>query len=99
MLKRTLLCVLLATGLLILTVPGCGGGEVTKESFDKIEKGMTLAEVEKILGKGELKTGGSLNVGDVGGSTKVYTWVDGDKSITVNFVNDKVSLPPVGKGL
>ena len=79
MLKRTVLCVLLATGLLILTVPGCGKPPVNKENYDRIKTGMTMAEVEDILGKGEEQVSGSGGIGGLSGSGKMYKWVDGDK--------------------
>ena len=46
--------------LLCLAVPACKS-KVTKANFDKIKEGMTLAEVEKILGKGT-KEGGDGRV-------------------------------------
>ncbi len=35
---------------LLLLVSGCAPSTVTRENFDRIEPGMTRAEVEKILG-------------------------------------------------
>lgn len=35
---------------LLLCVSGCAPSTVTRENFDRIEAGMTRAEVEKILG-------------------------------------------------
>lgn len=90
MLKRTVLCLLLAAGILILSVTGCGKPPVTKEKYDTIKTGMTMAEVEKILGKGEEQISESGGIGDLSASGKMYKWVDGDKSITITFVNDKV---------
>ena len=52
---------------------------------------MTLAQVQGILGKGELQTGASGAIMDIAGSAKVYKWVEGDKTITVTFINDKVT--------
>jgi hypothetical protein len=39
-----------------LLIPACKS-KVTKANFDKITNGMTLAEVEKILGKGSKEEG------------------------------------------
>ena len=89
MYKRTVLCGLLLSGLLVMGLAGCAS-KVTSENYDKIENDMTLAEVEGILGKGELQVGGSGALGDLGGSAKVYKWTDGEKVITITFVNDKV---------
>ena len=89
--KRMVLCGLLATSLMIVTMAGCGKSmDVSKEAYDKVETGMTLAQVEAILGKGELQTGGSGGIGNLTGSAKIYKWVDGDKTITITFVNEKV---------
>ena len=89
--KHTVLCGLLATSMLMLAVAGCGQStDVSKEAYDKVEKGMTLAQVQDILGKGELQTAASGGIGDITGSAKVYTWTQGDKTITITFVDDKV---------
>ena len=89
--KHIILCGLLATGLLMLVVAGCGPStDVSKEAYDKVETGMTLAQVQGILGKGELQTGAAGGLGDITGSAKIYTWTQGEKKITVTFVNDKV---------
>src|SRR5262245_2832738 len=87
---------------LCLLMPGCGKSIVTKENFEKIQNGMTLAEVEKLLGKGEQETGDGSNVAaqfgvDVGvsgggsGGVKTYNWESGNKKITVSFRQDKVA--------
>lgn len=89
--KHMVLCGLLAASLLMLVVAGCGQStDVSKEAYDKVENGMTMAQVEDILGKGELATGASGGLGDMTGSAKIYTWTQGDKKITVTFVNEKV---------
>ena len=92
--RIALVClVLVALGALMLA--GCGS-KVTKSNFDQIKTGMTLAEVEAILGKGTESTGASAAIGDLAGSAKSVVWKDGDKSITVNFLNDKVALKAAG---
>jgi len=89
--RRTVLCGLVAAGLLTLAITGCGKGtDVSKEAYDKVKTDMTLAEVEAILGKGELQTGASGTIGGLTGSGEVYKWVDGDKKITITFANGKV---------
>ena len=96
--NRIAIVALVLVGLGVVMLAGCGS-KVTKSNFDKIKVGMTTAEVEGILGKGTESKGVAGSVGDLTGSAKIMTWTDGDKSITVTFVNDKVSLPPVAKGL
>jgi hypothetical protein len=79
---------------------GCAKSKVTKENFEQIEIGMTLEEVEGILGPGKLVGDGSLIAAqagvDVGGisrpsSAVEYVWESGNKSITVTFRQDKVA--------
>jgi hypothetical protein len=82
------------------TLTGCGQSKVTQENFDKIEKGMTLEQVEHILGNGTPTGGdGGLVAGqvgiDVGGgarssSTVEYVWESGQSSITVAIRQGKV---------
>src|SRR4051812_5592736 len=74
---------LLGILILCLLVPACAT-RVTKGNFDKVKEGMTLAEVEKILGKGTKEEGDGSNVAgqfgvDVQGAPKVgggemYKW-------------------------
>lgn len=89
--KRWVLCGVVLAGLMLMMVAGCGS-KVSKDNYDKIKTGMTLAEVENILGKGELQAGGAGGLGDLLGSAKVYKWTDGEKSIMVTFANDKVTV-------
>ncbi len=76
--------------LALLLVVACGGG-ISQDSYDKIKDGMTLEEVEAILGK---HTGGGGAGGEAMGmkiSAGAYKWEDGSKLITITFKNDKVS--------
>ena len=61
--------------------------KVTKENADKIKVGMSRAEVEAILGKGATSAGAKIE--NYGG--EVTVWEGSDGSITVGFVNDKVT--------
>lgn len=87
---RYLLVGLLLLGFAGMMIVGCGS-KVTKDNYDKIKEGMTLKQVEDILGKGEAQAGGGVEVPGVSASAKVYQWSDGDKTITVTFLNDKVT--------
>jgi len=80
----------LLTLLVLTTLVGCSS-KVSKSSYDKIDTGMTMAEVEKLLGKGTEQAGIAGALGDLAGSGKVVKWEDGEKNITVTFVNDKVT--------
>jgi hypothetical protein len=88
---------LVVAGLLLASAAGCGS-KVTKSNYDKVKTGMTLAEVEKILGKGTEQAGIGGALEGLTGSAKVLTWEDGEKVITITFVNDKVTTK-VQKGL
>jgi hypothetical protein len=105
-----LVAVVLAVCLLL---PACGNSKVTKPNFDKITVGMTLSEVEAILGKGsKVDEGDGSNVAAQVGvdvtmgagpprkTGDTYTWDGkGDKSITVFFgLDGKVKLTK-SKGL
>jgi hypothetical protein len=75
-------------GLVLVIMSSCG--KVTQSNYDKIETGMTLVQVEGILGKGTEKAGVGGAIGNLAASGKVVTWGDEKKSITVTFANDKV---------
>lgn len=90
---RHVLVAITLTGLVLLALPGCGGGsKVTKSNFEKVKTGMTLAAVEKILGKGTEQAGVGGAMGGLGASGKIVTWTEGEKTITVTFVNGKVTM-------
>jgi hypothetical protein len=101
---------LLAVLLICLLVPACKD-KVTKANFDKIKEGMSLEEVQAILGKGEKQTGDGSNVAgqfgvDVvglgGGATRknydTWVWESGDKKITV-LVRDNKAFKVLSEGL
>jgi len=77
-------------------VSGCK--RVTQANNDKIETGMTVKQVEDILGQGTEEAGIGGAIGNVAGSAKVMKWGDEQKSITVTFANDKV-VAKLQKGL
>ena len=84
---------------LCLLIPACKS-KVTKTNFDKVKDGMTLDEVQKILGKGTKETGDGSNVaGQFGvampstptsGGGETYTWESSANSITVTLRQGKV---------
>jgi len=43
-------CAVAVVCALCLTLSGCGGGGLSKATFDSIKPGMTMAEVEKVVG-------------------------------------------------
>lgn len=96
----SLKCVRLLVILLVcLLLPACKS-KVNKTNYDKVKEGMSLEEVEKILGKGEKEMGDGSNVaGQFGvalpaaptaGGGDVYTWESGDKTIRLTFRSGKL---------
>jgi len=79
---------------------GCGKSKVTQENFEKLEKDMTLEDVEHILGNGTPAGGDGALIAAQGGidvsggarasSTVEYIWEIGQNSITVAIRNGKV---------
>jgi hypothetical protein len=90
MTKKGTIVLLVAAFLLTFVVVGCSKPGVSKEGFDKVEKGMTLAQVEKILGTEKKGGEASGALGKLAGSGATYVWEDGDKKITVVFKDGKV---------
>ena len=90
----------LLLGLIAMGIVGCSVARVTKDNYDKIQVGMTQAQVEEFMGKGQQDSGAAAALPGVSGSVAVYSWQtdDGRKNITVTFVNGKV-LAKTAKGL
>ena len=84
---RKQIVLVLVTALLSGAI-GCT--KVSKENYEKVQSGMSLSEVEGILGKGTEKAGLGGAIGNLSGSAKILTWGDEEKSITITFANDKV---------
>ena len=98
MMHRSLARVIACVGLLMMAVllAACDN-KVTQANFDQIQNGMSLSQVEKLLGKGTDDTpsaGYGVSGGGVMSSTaapeKVYVWKTPDLTITVNFKDGKV---------
>jgi hypothetical protein len=79
--------------LLSLLLVACGS-PVNQENFQKIETGMTQAEVEAILGRPDESSSASL--GNFSGGSS--TWKSGDAAITVQYMNDQVQFKQFTKG-
>ncbi|HET6428823.1 MAG TPA: outer membrane protein assembly factor BamE [Phycisphaerae bacterium] len=98
-LRRVALGVLLVG--LVLSFAGCGGKVVNKSNYDKIKMGMTVSQVEAILGKGQQKvetTGGLPPAPGMPGmptmttSASIMVWAEGKSTITVTFMDGKVAV-------
>jgi len=61
-------------------------GNINKENYDKIRNGMTKAEVESILGKGDSNASSSYG----GYSSEAVTYQSGMKVISVVYSNGRV---------
>lgn len=91
---------------LCLAASGCGG-KLTSANVDKVSVGMSEDDVTAILGapndSAEVDLPdlggmmGGMGAGDMGGllktpkKAKQSTWRDGSKSVTINFVDGKVT--------
>ena len=76
----------------IFLVSCSGSGKLNKDNYDKISNGMSVSQVESILGKGESQASSSVDLGEYGGnvSSEVMTWQSGTKVISITFSNGKV---------
>ncbi len=92
--NKVVAVVVLALGMAVAS--GCA--KITRSHYDQIQDGMTLSQVESILGTGKEEAGVGGAIGKIAGSAKVMRWGDDQKWITVTFVNDKV-VAKAEKGL
>lgn len=62
------------------------------DNYNRIYNGMSISEVESILGKGKSQASSSFDLGEFGGkmTTEVMTWQSGMKVISITFSNGKV---------
>ncbi len=73
-----------------LGVAGCS--KITRDNYDKIQVGMSLVEVQKILGETQEKSGGGMSLGAVEVSGETLIWRDDKRTITIVFLNKQVML-------
>lgn len=71
----------------LLLLTACGS-KLSEENFDQIENGMAKDEVIELLGKPDETS--SLELGGLSGTSAV--WDDGNKRITIQFINNKVKV-------
>ena len=86
--KRIFNSLILALSLFLFSCTG----KINKDNYDKISNGMSVSQVQSILGKGESQASSSVNLGEYGGniSSEVMTWQSGLKVISITFSNGKV---------
>src|SRR6476646_5058362 len=81
---------------------GCSGkGQPNKKNFDKVSEGMSVGQVEELLGAAKTRLDQSHKVikgEEVAGQPKlfVYVWEDGDMDYHVTFFDDKVKAKDFG---
>ena len=86
--KKTITTILLVFTLFLTSC----SGKINKENYDKISNGMSVSQVEKILGKGESQASSNVDLGEYGGniSSEVITWQNGTNVISITFSNGQV---------
>lgn len=80
-----------------VSLPSCGEDRVSPENFDAIALGMTLGQVEGIMGgAGEKQEVTGTGISGAGLATAarstqdIYVWKSGYKEISVTVVKDKI---------
>lgn len=71
----------------MLLLTACSS-KLSEENFDQIENGMAKEDVIDLLGKPTETS--SLELGGLSGTSAV--WDDGNKRITIQFINNKVKV-------
>ena len=97
--RQSTLALLIAV-ILGLSLTSCIGSKVTKENFDKLETGitgMTVQKVKDVMGEPTEQNSGGIGLAGVGVSGRTMTWKDGDRSISIVFINEQaISKSQVG---
>jgi hypothetical protein len=78
---------------LILSCVGChGDAKAAKAKAEKVHTGMTISEVEAILGTGETKSRSYIRQNSLRVEAETGTWMEGKARIVVTFVEDKATV-------
>jgi outer membrane protein assembly factor BamE (lipoprotein component of BamABCDE complex) len=77
-----------------MSLVSCIGSPISQENFEKIQTGMSLAQVQAILGPPTESS--SVDVAVFSGT--VSKWKALDVTITIQFVNGKVVAKQLSKG-
>ena len=77
-----------------MSLVSCIGSPISQENFEKIQTGMSLAQVQAILGAPTESS--SVDVAVFSGT--VSKWKALDVTITIQFVNGKVVAKQLSKG-
>src|SRR5690242_8465515 len=96
MLIRRLVLAPLFAGALFLAA--CNN-KVNDQNFEKVKDGMTVSEVQSVLGEGEKDETGGFSIGaggtmgsssSAGSSRQTYVWKEDTKQIVIEFKDGKV---------
>ncbi|TWU06521.1 hypothetical protein [Stieleria varia] len=74
----------------LLLFAGCGGNPITKDNYTEVKTGMTLDEVESILGPGTEQASSDASFGGIAIDMKNMVWQNEDKIISITFSHGKV---------
>ena len=96
---RSVLTTATVLGLILISLitSGCAESRLTMENYARIEEGMSLRQVEAVLGKGD-KKGGGLSIGSFDASAYEVIWGNKKHFIAATLVNDEV-ITKVHRGL
>ncbi|HBJ35235.1 MAG TPA: hypothetical protein DDZ51_10870 [Planctomycetaceae bacterium] len=73
----------------VAAIIGCGN-RLSINAYDRIKNGMSVSEVESILGQGTEQASSDTGYGGISMSGKVLVWQDGHRIISITFLNDQV---------
>lgn len=69
---------------------GCGRNQITKDNYSQIKTGMTIDEVEAILGSGTEQASSDASFGGISIDVKNMIWQNEDQIISITFSHGKV---------
>jgi hypothetical protein len=87
--------IMILLAVFVLGLSACGSYRLNKENFDKIQTGMTQAQVQAILGTPTESS--SVDIGGFSGTNSTWRW-DGN-SISVQFLNGQVVAKQLAMGV
>jgi len=83
---------MLCLGLCVFFVIGCSNPNVTIANFQRIERGMTRADVIQIMGKPDDEDSGGGGIAGFVRTGSKLKWRSGGRKIIVAFVENEVLL-------
>ena len=77
---------------LSFSLVGCIGSKVNQANYEKIQTGVTglkIEQVKEIMGEPTEQQSGGIGLGGIGIKGNTMTWKDGDRSVSIMFLNDQ----------